>query len=160
MVAWGCVHFMSSVNITESVLWIREHALKTVERGVYYNGKYTHWLTHAAEVLNGSDIQDSHVCPDKLVSLLHRNDTTADSHEKEVSIPKALWGLGSVVFIVLCIIIAVVLSRPRRPDKYRVRFSKLSTSDSHMSLTGPVAVIAPETVELLKPDDSDDPVDE
>ena len=191
---------MSWVNITESVLWIQAHALQTYEKMVYQNGKYTHWLTERAQVVNGSDIRDSLLCPEKLISLLHRNDTAvtdsysdnaavahddndntavmqSDNNSTTISsmtvsnttvsnttvpnttvpISKAMWGLGSIVFIVLCIIVAVLVARPKRVDKYKVRFSKFtsSMSDSHVPVTR-LEVSAPESIGLLKREESDD----
>jgi hypothetical protein len=194
---------MNKVNITDSALWIQEHALKSSERKVYSDGDYTHWLIDQAEVVKGSDIEDSNLCPDELISLLQENYTQSLSLLQQnstqsvsivqenstkstsvlqgngtysvspfpqnntnpdletVSIQKALWGLGSVLFIVFSIIICVAVTRPKKHDRYRVRFSKMDVSDaSYRVLSGPKAVTSQERAELLNADQSDDPGDD
>jgi len=63
LVAWGCTLAMSRVDEQQVVSFIRAHGLKGPEGSYPKEGQYTEELVELAVAPPGSDIEDSHICP-------------------------------------------------------------------------------------------------
>jgi len=63
LVAWGCVMTMSRVEEAKVVEFIRTRGLKGPEGTYPKEGQYTHQLQKLAEPPQGSDINDTTLCP-------------------------------------------------------------------------------------------------
>ena len=63
LVAWGCVMTMSRVEEAKVVDFIRTRGLKGPEGTYPKEGQYTHQLQKLAEPPQGSDINDTTLCP-------------------------------------------------------------------------------------------------
>jgi len=63
LVAWGCRMLMSDVNTAEVVNFIKTHGLKGPEGTYPKEGQYVHQLINLATAPEGSDMNDTTLCP-------------------------------------------------------------------------------------------------
>jgi len=63
LVAWGCRMTMSHINSQEVINFIKSHGLKGPEGTYPKEGQYVHELIKLAEAPEGSDVNDSVICP-------------------------------------------------------------------------------------------------
>lgn len=63
LITWGCSLEMNTVNDEEVIAFIKQTALKGPEGSYAKEGQFTHKLLKIAEVPQGSNYNDSNLCP-------------------------------------------------------------------------------------------------
>lgn len=63
LVAWGCRLSMNFVEATQVISFIREKAVRGPEGRVSQDGQYDLGLLKRASIVEGSDEEDTNICP-------------------------------------------------------------------------------------------------